>query len=82
MVFKMMLNVAMDVEDSSLRSITDGIKTVRMKDIPGENIGIIASSLKGVILLLDNYNSLPTDVLRLLNELMTSVDSKVVLEYM
>ena len=82
LAFKMMLEVVMDVEDSSLRSMTDRIKTVRMKDIPGENIGTIASYLKGVILLLDNCNSLPTDVLGLLNDVMTSAESKVFCEYM
>ena len=82
LAFKMMLDVVMDVEDSSLRSMTGRIKTVRMKDIPGENIGTIASYLKGVILLLDNCNSLPTDVLGLLNDVMTSAESKVFCEYM
>ena len=77
-----MLDVVMDVEDSSLRSIIDRIKTVRMKDIPGENVGTIASYLKGVMLLLDNCNSLPTDVLGILNDVMTSADSKVFSEYM
>ena len=72
----------MDVEDSSLRSMTDHIKTVRMKDIPGKNVGTIASYFKGVVLLLDNCNSLPTDVLGLLNDVMNSADSKVFLEYM
>ena len=47
----------MDVEDSSLRSTIERIKTVRMKDIPGENVGTTASYLKGVILLLDNNNN-------------------------
>ena len=62
--------------------MTERIKTVRMKDIPGENVGIIASYLKGVILILDNCNSLPTDVLELLNDVMTSADSKIFSEYM
>jgi len=82
MVLKMMLEVVMDVEDGSLRSMTEMIKTVRMKDIPGENMGVIASYLKAVIFLLDNCNSLPTDVLELLNDVMTSDDSKVFSEYM
>ena len=54
LLFKMMLDVVIDVEDSSLRSITDHINTVRMKEIPGGNIGPIKSYLKGVILLPDN----------------------------
>ena len=56
LVFKM-VEVVMNVEDSSLRSMTEKIKTVRMKYIPGENVGVIASYLKGVILLLDDCNS-------------------------
>ena len=53
-----------------------------MKDIPGENVGTIASYLKGVIILLDNCNSLQTDVLGFLNDVMTSADSKFFSEYM
>ena len=71
LVLSMMLDVVMDVEDSSLQSMTERIRTVRMKDIPGKNVGIITSYLKGVILLLDNCNSLPTDILGLLNDVMT-----------
>lgn len=82
LVFKMMFDVVMDIEDSSLWSMTDRIKTVRMKEIPGENIGTIVSYLKGVILILDNCNSLPTDVLGLIKNVMSSTDSKVFCEYM
>ena len=82
LVFKMTLEVTMAVKESSLRSMTEQIKNVRMKDISGEHVGTIVIYLKGVILLLDNCNSLPTDVLGLLNDFMISADSQVFLEYM
>jgi len=39
-----------------------------MKDIPGENVGVIISYLKGALLLLHNCNKMPTDVMELLND--------------
>ena len=53
-----------------------------MKNIPGENIRHITSYLKGIILLLNNYNSLPTDLFGLLNDTMIADDSKVFSAYM
>lgn len=44
-------------------------------------MGVIVSYFKVVTPLLDNYNSLPTDVLELLNDVMTSADSKFFSEY-
>jgi len=39
--FKLMLDLIMDVDDSSLRSIIQHLQTSRMKDVPGENVGVI-----------------------------------------
>jgi len=82
LVFKLMLDVVIDVEGSPLRSMTDRIKKVQVKDIPGENVDTIIIYLKGVVMLLDNRNILPTDVMGMLNDVMSSADSKVFSEYM
>lgn len=51
-VLKLMLDVAMDIDDSSLRSLTQGIQTLCLKDVPEENVGTVVSNLKGELLLL------------------------------
>jgi len=51
---KLMLDVVMDIDDSSLRSLTQGIQTLRLKDVPGEIFGTVVLYLKGAIMLLQN----------------------------
>jgi len=53
-ILKIMLDVIMGVDDSALRALTESLQHVRMKDIKGENIGTIASYLKGALILLQN----------------------------
>ena len=43
LVFKLMLDVVMDVEDSSLRSLVQLLQSLKLKDIEGENIATIVS---------------------------------------
>ena len=62
-----MLYIMMNVNDSAIRLLTQNLQTFCMKDIPGENVGVIVSYLKEVLLLLQNVNKIPTDVMRLLN---------------
>ena len=81
-MLKLMLDVVMDVEDSSLRSLVQSLQTLRMKDIEGENIATVVSYLKGALLLLKNCAELPTDTHGLLNDIMTSASNDDFTGYM
>ena len=61
-----MLDIIMEVDDSALRALTESLQNIRMKDIKGENVGTIASYLKGALLLLQNYGKLTTDTISVL----------------
>ena len=54
LVLKLMLNIIMDVNDSILRALMQRLQTLRLKEIPRENIYIAVSYLKGALLLLQN----------------------------
>ena len=70
LVLKLMLDIIMDVDDSALQSLTQSLQTLRLKDVPGENVCMAVSYLKVVLLLLQNYSGLPTDTMGLLNDTM------------
>ena len=52
-----------------------------MKDVPGENVGLIGSYLKGALLLLGNYGKLPTDIIGLLNDTFCSAGCEEFTDY-
>ena len=74
MVLKRMLDIIMDVDDSALRALTQSLQTLRLKDIPGENVCTAVSYLKGALMLLHNCTGLPTDTMGLLNDTMGLAD--------
>ena len=41
--FKLMIDIVLDVEDSALRSMTQSLQTMRLKDVPGENVATAVS---------------------------------------
>lgn len=82
LVFKKILDIVMDVDDSVLRSLTEALQNLRIKDVPGDNVGTVASYLKGVLLLLHNSSTIPTDVMGLLNDVMISADCDEFTAYM
>ena len=47
LVLKLMLDIVMNVDNSALRSLTQHLQTLCLKDTPGENVSIITSYLKG-----------------------------------
>ena len=53
-----------------------------MKDLPGENVGIIDSYMKVALLLLGTYGKMPTDVMDLLNDTFCSAQCKQFTQYM
>ena len=53
-----------------------------MKDVPGENMGMVVSYLKGALLLLQNCGVILTNTMGLLNGVMTSTDCLEFTEYM
>ena len=70
-----------NVNDAALRSLMEG-QNLRMKDVPGENVGTVVSYLKGALLLLQNCAAIPTDAMGLLNDVMSSADCKDFTDYM
>lgn len=54
LVLKKTLELIMDVDDVALRSLTEALKRLQMKDVAGENMGTVVSYLKGSLLLLKN----------------------------
>ena len=51
---KKTLELIMDVDDAALRSLTEALQMLQMKDVAGENMGTVVSYLKGSLLLLKN----------------------------
>ena len=72
LVLKLMLDIVMDVNDSTLRFLTQNLQTLWMKDVPGENVGTIVSYLKGHYFYLKNCKKMPTYVMVLLNDTLYS----------
>lgn len=76
LIFKHMLDLMMDLDTAALMSLTQSLQTLRMKDIPGEDVSTAARYLKGALLLLQNCCTvLPTDTLGLLNDIMCSEEN-------
>ena len=73
-MFKLMIDILLDVEDSALHSVTQSLQTMHLKDIPGENAATAVSYLKGALMLLQNCEAVPTDTLGLLDQIITSAD--------
>jgi len=48
LVLKLMLEYVMNVENSTLHSLTQILQNLRIKDIVGENVGTIINYLKGL----------------------------------
>merc|ERR1740124_409077 len=74
LIFKLMLEIIMDADDSALRVLTKSLQTLQLKDVPGKNICTAVSYLKGALMLLQNCSELRTDTMGLLNGIMISAD--------
>ena len=72
----------MNVDDAALRSLTENLQNLRMKDMPGENVETVISYLKCDLLLLQNCAAIPTDTMGLLDDVMSSVDHEEFKAYM
>ena len=46
LILKKILDIVMDVDDSVLQSLMESIQNLRMKDVPGKNVGTLVSYLK------------------------------------
>jgi len=82
LVLRMMLEIIMDVDDSALRSLTQFLQTLRMKDVAGENVRTVVSYLKRSLMILQNCGGLPTDIMGLLDEIMCSAECNELSEFM
>ena len=72
----------MDVDYITLRSLTESLKSLRLADVPGKNVGTAVSYLKGALLLLKKCNAVPTNSMGLLNNVMNSTDCNYFTNYM
>ena len=61
LVLKLMLDIVMYVYGSTLYSLPQSLHMLWLKDVPGENAETVASYLKGVLLLFQNYSELSTE---------------------
>ena len=75
---KLALDLVLDIDDSAPRALTQNLG---MKDVPGENVGVIVSYLKGALLLLGNCGKLPTDVIGLFNDTFYSAQCEDFTDY-
>jgi hypothetical protein len=64
-----MMNIIMDIDDSALRSLTENLQVLRLKDFPGENVETTVSYLKGALMLLSNCGKMPNDIIGLLKDI-------------
>ena len=77
-----MIIIVMDVDDSVLRLLMENLQTLWMKDVPRENVGTVVSYLKGALLLLYCFSTIPTDAMGLLNDVIVLADYTSFTEYM
>ena len=74
---KLILDLIIEVDDNSLRLITQHLQTLRMKDVPGDTVRTIFSYMKGVLLLLGNCGKMLTDVMGLLSNTFCSAGVRI-----
>jgi len=74
LLLRRMLDIIIGVNNSALRALTQSLKTLRLKDVPGENVCTVVIYLKGALLILQNCSGLLTDTIGLLNNTMGSKD--------
>jgi len=63
LVFKMIPDIVIDVEDNALRSLAQSLQKLRLTDVPGENVGTAVNYFKGALMLLQNCDIVPTDMI-------------------
>ena len=74
LILKLVLDIIMDADDSTLRAITTLFQTLQLKDGPGKNVCTAVSYLKGALMLLQNCSEILTNTIGLLNDIMISAD--------
>ena len=79
---ELMLDIVMNVDDSSLRSLKQGLQTLCLQDTPGKNSGTVVLYLKGALMLLQKCSNLPTDTVGLINDIVCSTDCDEFSSYM
>lgn len=62
---KLLLSLVLSTTEKSLRSLTDKLSKLVITDFPGENVTKAVSFIRGVILILNDNQSLPSDLISL-----------------
>ena len=81
-VFKLMIGIVLDVKARALRSMTQSLEILRLKDAPKKKGLTAVSYLKEALVLLQNCDAIPTNTMELINDIMTSADCDEFTEYM
>ena len=70
---KLLVGLILSTSEKSLRSLTDKLQVLRITDFPGENASCAVSFIQGAVLILtNNNNSAPTDLLTLVLRIFSS----------
>jgi hypothetical protein len=62
---KLLLSLVLSTTEKSLRSLTDKLSKLIITDFPGENVTKAVSFIRGVVLILRDNQSLPSDLISL-----------------
>jgi hypothetical protein len=62
---KLLLSLVLSTTEKSLRSLTDKLSKLSITDFPGENVMKAVSFIRGVVLILRDNQSLPSDLISL-----------------
>jgi hypothetical protein len=62
---KLLLSLVLSTTEKSLRSLTDKLSKLSITDFPGENVTKAVSFIRGVVLILRDNQSLPSDLISL-----------------
>lgn len=73
-MLKVMLDIIIDVDDSTLRALTQRPQILQLKYVSGKNVYNAVCYLKSAMILLQNCSGLPTHTMGLLDNMMGSVD--------
>ena len=82
LVLKKMLNIVMNVDNAALRPLMESLQNLRMKDMPGKNVGTVVIYLKGALLLLQNCVAIPTNTMGILNNVISLANCQEFTAYM
>jgi uncharacterized protein YacL (UPF0231 family) len=80
-VFYYMMREIMSSTEKSLRAVKTQLENIKLKDVDGENVSILASWIRGATLYLKNNNSLPSDIFYIIKESLRACSTDQFVKY-